>query len=80
MGSTESLILQAIVLRDKKTLFRPQVRKVSFYNTCSQNLLNCNRFLMVKHSFVKTVAKLYFAVAKEFFICTSADKRSFNQK
>ena len=32
-------------------------------------------FFMAKHPFIKTVAKLYFAVAKEFFIRTSADKR-----
>ena len=32
-------------------------------------------FFIAKHSFIKTVAKLYFAVPKEFFIRTSADKR-----
>ena len=31
-------------------------------------------YFMAKHSFIKTVAKLYFAVAKNAFICTSADE------
>ena len=32
-------------------------------------------FSMAKHLFIKTVAKLYFVVAKVFLIRTSADKR-----
>ena len=32
-------------------------------------------FLMAKRSLIKTVVKFFFAVAKLFFIRTSADKR-----